>query len=177
MTQTALILGVTGGFGGSLAQALAKRGVALRALHRNPSQAVVDLGNVAKLGNVEWRRGDVMNPEDAIAAAEGVDPLGYYIGPWGYAQMEVLAQAIVGTKSLNDDKLADYIRANTFKTVVGDVKFGKDGEWAQSRVLQVQFQNVKGNDVAQFRDISTQVVLTPSEYASGKVIYPYEKAK
>lgn len=61
--------------------------------------------------------------------------------------------------------------------MVGDVKFGKDGEWAQSRVLQVQFQNVKGNDVAQFRDISTQVVLTPSEYASGKVIYPYEKAK
>ena len=91
--------------------------------------------------------------------------------------MEVLAQAIVGTKSLNDDKLADYIRANTFKTVVGDVKFGKDGEWAQSRVLQVQFQNVKGNDVAQFKDISTQVVLTPSEYASGNVIYPYEKAK
>jgi branched-chain amino acid transport system substrate-binding protein len=91
--------------------------------------------------------------------------------------MEVLAQAIVGTKSLNDDKLADYIRANTFKTVVGDVKFGKDGEWAQSRVLQVQFQNVKGNDVAQFKDISTQIVLTPSEYASGNVIYPYEKAK
>jgi branched-chain amino acid transport system substrate-binding protein len=58
------------------------------------------------------------------------------------------------------------------------VKFGKDGEWAQSRVLQIQFQNVKGNDVAQFKDIiSTQVVLTPSEYASGKVIYPYEKAK
>jgi branched-chain amino acid transport system substrate-binding protein len=57
------------------------------------------------------------------------------------------------------------------------VKFGKDGEWAQSRVLQIQFQNVKGNDVAQFKDISTQVVLTPSEYASGKVIYPYEKAR
>jgi branched-chain amino acid transport system substrate-binding protein len=91
--------------------------------------------------------------------------------------MEVLAQAIAATKSLNDDKLADYIRANTFKTVVGDVTFGKDGEWAQSRVLQIQFQNVKGNDVGQFKDISTQVVLTPSEYASGKVIYPYEKAK
>ena len=120
---------------------------------------------------------DLIKRYQARAAAEGVDPLGYYIGPWGYAQMEVLAQAIAATKTLNDDKLADYIRANTFKTVVGDVKFGKDGEWAQSRVLQVQFQNVKGNDVAQFRDISTQVVLTPSEYASGKVIYPYEKAK
>jgi branched-chain amino acid transport system substrate-binding protein len=120
---------------------------------------------------------DFLKKYQARAGSEGVDPLGYYIGPWGYAQMEVLAQAIVGTKSLNDDKLADYIRANTFKTVVGDVKFGKDGEWAQSRVLQVQFQNVKGNDVAQFKDISTQVVLTPSEYASGNVIYPYEKAK
>src|SRR5712691_1409372 len=120
---------------------------------------------------------DLMKKYQARAGSEGVDPLGYYIGPWGYAQMEVLAQAIVGTKSLNDDKLADYIRANTFKTVVGDVKFGKDGEWAQSRVLQIQFRNVKGNDVAQFKDISTQVVLTPSEYASGKVIYPYEKAR
>ena len=30
-------------------------------------------------------------------------------------------------------KLADYIRATTFKTVLGDVKFGKGGEWAESR--------------------------------------------
>jgi branched-chain amino acid transport system substrate-binding protein len=61
--------------------------------------------------------------------------------------------------------------------VLGDVKFGKGGEWAESRVLQIQFQNVKGNDVGQFRDISTQVVITPKEYESGKVIYPYETAK
>jgi len=44
-------------------------------------------------------------------------------------------------------------------------------------VLQVQFQNVKGNDVAQFKDMSTQVVVAPAEYESGKVIFPYEKAK
>src|SRR5262249_33665309 len=113
----------------------------------------------------------------AKAGSEGVDPLGYYIGPWGYAQMEVLAQAIAATKTLNDDKLADYIRANSFKTVVGEVKFGKDGEWAQSRVLQGQFQNVKATAVVQFKAISTQVGLTPSKYASGNVIYPYEKAK
>ena len=120
---------------------------------------------------------DFMKKYQAKAPAEGVDPLGYYIGPWGYAQLEVLQQAVTATKSLADDKLADYIRANTFKTVVGDVKFGNDGEWAQSRVLQVQFQNVKGNDVGQFKDISTQVVVAPTEYESGKVIYPYEKAK
>src|SRR5262249_16461588 len=113
----------------------------------------------------------------ARAGAEGVDPLAYYMAPWGYAQLQVLAQAVEGTKSLDDAKLGDYVRATTFKTVVGDVKFGAKGEWAQSRVLQVQFQHVKGNDVAQFKDISTQVVVSPAEYESGKVIYPYEKAK
>ncbi len=61
--------------------------------------------------------------------------------------------------------------------MLGDVKFGKGGEWAESRVLQVQFQNVKGNDVDQFKDVTTQVVVDPPEYASGKVVYPYEKAK
>ena len=120
---------------------------------------------------------DFMQKYQARAPSEGVDPLGYYIGPWGYAQLEVLGQAITQTKSLADAKLADFLRANTFKTVVGDVQFGNDGEWSQSRVLQVQFQNVKGSDVAQFKDISTQVVVSPPEYQSGNMIYPYEKAK
>jgi len=57
------------------------------------------------------------------------------------------------------------------------VKFGAKGEWAESRVLQIQFQHVKGNDVGQFKDISTQVVVSPPQYESGKVIYPYENAK
>jgi branched-chain amino acid transport system substrate-binding protein len=120
---------------------------------------------------------DLIKRYQAKAAAEGVDPLGYYMASWGYAQLQVLQQAVESTKSLDDAKLGDYIRASTFKTVVGDVKFGAKGEWEKSRVLQVQFQNVKGNDVAQFKDMSTQVVVAPAEYESGKVIYPYEKAK
>jgi branched-chain amino acid transport system substrate-binding protein len=120
---------------------------------------------------------DLMKKYQARAAAEGVDPLGYYMAPWGYAQLQVLQQAVEGTKSLDDAKIGNYLRTNTFKTVGGDVKFGAQGEWAQSRVLQVQFQNVKGNDVGQFKDISTQVVVSPAEYESGKAIYPYEKAK
>ena len=113
----------------------------------------------------------------ARAAAEGVDALGYYMAPFGYAQLQVLQQAIEATKSIEDKKLADYIRANTFRTVAGDVKFGRDGEWAQSRVLQIQFHDVKSNDVEQFRAMNTQTVVTPDEYKSGNVIYPYEKAK
>ena len=120
---------------------------------------------------------DMMKKYQARAAGEGVDPLGYYMAPWGYAYLQVLGQAVEATKSLDDDKLADYVRSNTFQTVVGDVKFGKGGEWAQSRVLQVQFQHIKGNAIDQFRDIATQVVVAPDPYKSGSVIYPYAKAK
>jgi branched-chain amino acid transport system substrate-binding protein len=116
---------------------------------------------------------ELMATYQSRAQAEGVDPLGYYMAPWAYAQLQVLQQAIEATKSLDDGKLAEHIRASTFKTVVGDVKFGPKGEWAQARVLQVQFQNVKGNDVNQFKDVSTQVVVAPADYASGQLSYPY----
>jgi branched-chain amino acid transport system substrate-binding protein len=113
----------------------------------------------------------------AKAGAEGVDPLGYYLPPFAYAQMEVLAQAVEGTKSLDDTKLADYLRKTTFKTIVGQVKFGKDGEWAESKMLQLQFHDIKDNSLDQYRDVSRQTVVAPAEYASGKLIYPYAEAK
>ncbi len=61
--------------------------------------------------------------------------------------------------------------------MLGDVKFGKGGEWAESRVLQVQFQNIKGNDVAQFKDVATQVVVSPPAYVSGKVSLSLRKGE
>ncbi|HVY59781.1 MAG TPA: amino acid ABC transporter substrate-binding protein [Xanthobacteraceae bacterium] len=120
---------------------------------------------------------DLVKKYQARAAAEGVDPLGYYMPVWAYAYLQVLGQAIEATKSLDDDKLADHIRKTTFKTVVGDVAFGPAGEWVAARMLQVQFQNIKNNDLAQFRDLSTQVVVDPPQYVSGKVVYPYADAK
>ena len=118
----------------------------------------------------------LMKKYQARASAEGVDALGYYMAPWSYAQLQVLEQSIVATESLDDASLGDYIRTHIFKTVVGDVKFGADGELAQSRLLQVQFQNIKSSGLAQFKDISTQVVVWPAEYESGNLIYPFEKA-
>jgi branched-chain amino acid transport system substrate-binding protein len=120
---------------------------------------------------------ELLKKYQARAQAEGVDALGYYMPPWAYAQLQVLQQAVEGTKSLDDKKLAAYIHANTFHTVLGDIKFGKDGEWDRARMLQVQFHDVKGNDIEQFRTMGTQTVLTPAEYKSGNVVYPYEKAK
>jgi len=111
------------------------------------------------------------------AVKEGVDPLGYYMGPFGYAYVQVIGQAIQGTKGLDQAKLAEYMHKTTFKTVVGDIKYAANGEWAKSRVFQAQFQGIKGNGADQFKNPSTEVIITPAEYKSGKVIYPYEKAK
>jgi len=120
---------------------------------------------------------EVLAKYQARAAAEGADPLGYYMPVWAYAYLQVLGDAVAAGKTLKDDVLADYIRKTTFKTVVGDVKFGAKGEWAQDRMLLVQFQNIKNNSIDAFRDLSTEVVLYPAQYKSGELIYPYEKAK
>jgi branched-chain amino acid transport system substrate-binding protein len=112
------------------------------------------------------------------AKAEGVDPLGYYLGGWGYAYIQVLGEAIKGAKSLKDDVLADYIRKTTFKTIHGSIKFGKGGEWEKGRMLQVQYRGIKqGDGIDVFRGMSYQTVLTPPDLKTGTVIYPYEKAK
>ena len=113
----------------------------------------------------------------AKAPAAGVDALGFYLPPFAYADLQVLQQAVEGTKSLDQQKLADYLRSHTFKTVAGDIKFGPNGEWTESRVMEVQFQNVKGNDVEQFKDPKVEVVLWPPSLKTGDVIYPYTDAQ
>jgi len=109
----------------------------------------------------------------ARAGQEGVDPLGYYLGPWAYARMQVLGEAIENTKGLDQEKIAEYIRSHSFKTVVGDVAFGEKGEWKEARILTVQFQNIKGTSVDDFRDGKGEVVVGPDQYKAGDVILPY----
>jgi branched-chain amino acid transport system substrate-binding protein len=111
------------------------------------------------------------------APKQGVDLLGYYIPTWAYAQLEVLGQAVAGAKTLDQNKLAEYLQTHTFKTLVGDVKFGKNGEWAEERMLQVQFQNIKSNAIDEFKDMSKTVIVTPAKYQTGKPIYPYADAR
>jgi branched-chain amino acid transport system substrate-binding protein len=112
----------------------------------------------------------------ARAASEGVDPLGYYIGPWAYADLQILGQAVEATKSLDGDMLGIHIRNTTFKTVIGDVKFGTGGEWAKPRVFIAQFQHVVGNDLDQFRAMDKLVIVGPDEIKSGNLIYPFQDA-
>jgi branched-chain amino acid transport system substrate-binding protein len=110
------------------------------------------------------------------AKAAGTDPLGYFMPVWAYADLQVLGDAIAATNSLDDDVLADYMHKTTFKTVVGDVKFGPLGEWVQERNITVQFRNIKSHDVEEFRDLKIESIVYPPQFKTGEVIYPYEKA-
>jgi branched-chain amino acid transport system substrate-binding protein len=108
------------------------------------------------------------------AGQAGVDPLGLYIPPFAYAEMQMLEEAIRAVGSLDDGKLADYYRSTTFKTVVGDIKFGDRGEWAEPRILLAQFQGIVGNDVEQFKQTGKQVILHPPRFKSGELKVSFE---
>jgi len=116
---------------------------------------------------------DFLKTYRSRAAAEGVDPLGIFLPPFAYARMQVLEQAVKGAGTVDDDKLADFLRTHTFKTVVGDIAYGKDGEWAEPRLIWTQFQGIKSNDLAQFERPDAEVVLLPKQFMSGELIQPY----
>jgi branched-chain amino acid transport system substrate-binding protein len=111
------------------------------------------------------------------AEPAGADPLGYYVAPLAYAQLQVLEQAIRAVGSTDDAALSDYTRKATFDTVVGNVTFGEGGGWARPRVLTVQFQNIESKNIEEFKRPDTQAVVYPADIASASVIYPYAKAK
>jgi branched-chain amino acid transport system substrate-binding protein len=120
---------------------------------------------------------DFLKEYQTKAASQGVDPLGWYLAPFAYAYLQVLGDAIEGTKSLDHEKVAEFIHTHPFKTIVGDISFGKDGEWSQSRVLEVQWQNITGSGLDSFKDTKTEVILEPAEFRTGKVIEPYSDIK
>lgn len=118
---------------------------------------------------------DFLKKYQARAKDSGVDPLGFYQPPFAYAAMQVLEQAIKATGTLDDDKLAEYLHKNTFKTIVGDIRFNELGEWADARVIMVQFQNIQGTGLEQYLTGHKQVIVYPSDLRDGDLEYPFSK--
>ncbi len=110
------------------------------------------------------------------AKAEKVDPLGFYLPPFNYAIGQMLEQAVTATKGLDQKALANYIRTNTMKTMVGDIKYDAVGEWATPRVPMAQFRGIKGKDLEQFRLPGKQVIIGPAALKTGDVI-PFDQAR
>jgi branched-chain amino acid transport system substrate-binding protein len=111
------------------------------------------------------------------ARAEKVDVLGYYLPPFNYAIGQMLEQSITATKGLDQKALAKYLHENEMKTIVGPIRYNKLGEWAEPRVLLVQFTGIKDKDIEQFRQPGKQVIVAPEKYRSGQLRHPFEKAR
>jgi branched-chain amino acid transport system substrate-binding protein len=106
-----------------------------------------------------------------------VDPLGYYLAPFGYASGQLIEQAINATKSLDQKGLAKYLRENTHQTIVGPIAFSADGERKETAVLQAQFRGVADKNIEQFRSSGKQVILFPEKLKSGELVAPFEAAR
>ena len=51
-------------------------------------------------------------------------------------------------QELDDDKIADYLRKTTFKTIMGDWSYGPNGEWTKSGMMQVQYHGIKEGETS-----------------------------
>ncbi len=121
---------------------------------------------------------DFFKKYQAQAPAAKVDPLGYYLGGWGYAYINMLGEAIAATKSVDDDKIAEWLRKTPHKTIMGNWSYGPGGEWTKSGMMQVQYHDIKdGAGLETWKGMSYQTVLTPADVSTGKVVYPFEKVK
>ena len=106
-----------------------------------------------------------------------VDPLGYYLAPFGYTSGQLVEQAVKSVGSLDQKALAKYLRENTHKTIVGPITFAADGEWKESATLMAQFRGVVDKNIEQFRTPGKQVILFPDKLKSGDLITPFEAAR
>lgn len=82
--KTALIMGITGGFGGHVAQALARKGYSIRILMRDPGKLP------QHFKGAEVIMGDAAKIEDVRTAADGVDLVVYGVNPPKYRWVGVV---------------------------------------------------------------------------------------
>lgn len=82
MTQTALVLGATGGIGGEMARALVARGWQVRALTR--------AAPTGPRAGIDWMRGDALDGPSVRRAAEGASLIVHAVNPPGYRDWDKL---------------------------------------------------------------------------------------
>ncbi|MET3663470.1 NAD(P)H-binding protein [Caulobacter sp. 1776] len=80
--RIALVLGATGGVGGETAAALVRRGWTVRALARDPGKA--------RLAGVTFLKGDALDREAVVAAAQGASIIVHAVNPPGYRGWKTL---------------------------------------------------------------------------------------
>src|SRR5207302_10573012 len=71
-----------------------------------------------------------------------VDPLGYYLAPFGYTSGQLVEQAIKATGSLDQKANAKYFHDYEIKTIVGPIASSADCGWKDTAKLTAQFSGL-----------------------------------
>src|ERR1700733_12094659 len=106
-----------------------------------------------------------------------VDPLGYYLAPFGYAGGRPIEQADKATGSLDQKGIAKYLREHEHQTIVAPISFAGDGERKENATLMAQFRGIVDKNMEQFRSPGKQVILFPAKWKSGDLVSPFEVAR
>jgi nucleoside-diphosphate-sugar epimerase len=85
--ETALVLGATGGIGGEIARQLRDAGWTVRGLRRSAGASGSD--------GIEWIRGDAMNRDDVMRAAQGASVIVHAVNPPGYKRWAELVLPMI----------------------------------------------------------------------------------
>ena len=96
----------------------------------------------------------------AFFKGRGYDALPAY-GVVAQSILEVMTQAVNGAKTLDQEKLKDYIQSNTFHTVAGDIKYQTNGTPVYRQVI-LQFLHGKNE------------VVWPAEYRTAAPVVPMQ---
>lgn len=105
-------------------------------------------------GNVEFTK--------SFQATYGV-PADYHAAQ-NYAALQVLGAAIASVKSLDNDKIRDFMGSHEVETVCGTYKVDANGQQTGYDSLIEQWQNGK------------QLVVFPAKFAQAKILTPYQWA-
>ena len=83
-----------------------------------------------------------------------------------------MRDGINGSGTLDQEKLTAWIHGHEFHTIVGDIRFGPDGDWTEAKILTEQFHDIQGTGVEQFREGRVETLLEPSALRSGSLVEP-----
>jgi nucleoside-diphosphate-sugar epimerase len=87
--KSVLVLGANGGIGGEVARQLRDAGWDVRALQRRTAQPV-EADGISRIRGVTWFRGDALNAQDVMAAAEGCSVIVHAVNPPAYRNWSTL---------------------------------------------------------------------------------------
>lgn len=86
--RTALVLGAAGGIGSETAHALSRHGWKIRALGRSGRPA-------NSTSSWEWVKGDALDQDSIVAAAQGTDAIVHAVNPPGYRNWAALVLPMI----------------------------------------------------------------------------------